>query len=43
MKAKPKKPLQISKEYFRGKWQLVGFYRSKNRMITIRPVKDGAA
>ncbi len=33
------KPFQISKEYFRGKWQTVAFYKDKSGKIIIRPVK----
>jgi hypothetical protein len=27
------KPFQVSKEYFRGKWQKVGFYKTKKGII----------
>lgn len=30
--------IQISKEYFKGKWQKVGFYKKKNGEITIKPI-----
>ena len=33
-----KEPFQVSKEYFKGKWQHVGFYKEKGRII-IRPLK----
>ena len=40
MKKTPKlKLVQISKEYFRGKWQKVGFYEDKKGAVTIKPMK----
>jgi hypothetical protein len=33
------KLIQVSKEYWRGKWQKVGFYREGKRIV-IRPIKE---
>lgn len=35
---KEQQPIQISKEYWDGKWQLVGFYREGGRIV-LRPMK----
>lgn len=32
-------PTQISKEYYGGKWQTVGFYEDKKGNVTIKPYK----
>jgi len=32
------KPTQVSKEYFGGKWQKVGFYEGKNGKVDVRPM-----
>jgi len=29
----------MSKEFFHGKWQRVGFYKNKKGEITIKPLK----
>jgi len=33
------KLLQVSKEYFKGKWQHVEFYKNINGQISIKPLK----
>ena len=39
MKKSPKQnPFQVSKEYFRGKWQKVGFFKGNKGGITVKPV-----
>jgi len=35
-------PEQVSKEYFGGKWQKVGFYKNKKGGMDIKPIKDKA-
>lgn len=32
-------PVQVSKEYYKGKYQHVGFYEGKNGRMTIKPMK----
>lgn len=34
-------PIQISKEYFQGKWQHVTFYKDKLGSISIEPIEQG--
>ena len=34
------KLIQVSKEYFQGKWQKVGFFENKGRVVDIRPMAD---